>query len=130
MRRILRLHLLAGALIIFFCSFVSAQDAKNIGSESSTRSEQSNTSAQTSADEVFDLNIAERRITKANYKASTEVELGDESARGVNLRVGVAVGAGMIDVLLRGVSGRVRFRATLEPLLMRIRSHRATGTTQ
>ena len=112
MKHILRLHLLAGAIIILFATPVAAQDAR---------------SAQTNADEVFDLNIEERRITKINYIASTQVEIGDETRRGVNVRVGVEVRAGIIDVLLRNVTGRVRFRATLAPLLMRIRSHRGPG---
>jgi hypothetical protein len=71
-----------------------------------------------SADEDFELNIVERRITEDNFAASTEVEVGGGGAgRGLSLRVGVAVGAQSIDVLLRNVRGSVRFRGTLEPLL-------------
>ncbi|MDT7540120.1 MAG: hypothetical protein QOE33_24 [Acidobacteriota bacterium] len=68
------------------------------------------------ADEDFDLNILERRITEQNFFASTEISAGDESARGLALRVGVAVGAERIDVLLRNVQGHVRFRASLDAL--------------
>ena len=84
--------------------------------------------ADTSIDENFELNIDLRRITERDYQASTAVELGDANGRGVNLQVGVAVAASQIDVLLRNIRGRVRFRATLEPLLRRINSRRA-GTT-
>jgi hypothetical protein len=68
------------------------------------------------ADEDFDLNILERHITEQNFFASTELSAGDESARGLALRVGVAVGAERIDVLLRNVQGHVRFRASLDAL--------------
>jgi hypothetical protein len=45
----------------------------------------------TSAEEGFELNIAERRITVAeNYEASTAVEVGDDAARGLNLRARLA----------------------------------------
>lgn len=72
--------------------------------------------ARSDADEDFDLNITERRITEPEFFASTEVAAGDESARGLSLRVGVAVGAERIDVLLRNVQGHVRFRASLDAL--------------
>jgi hypothetical protein len=68
------------------------------------------------ADEDFDLNIVERRITEPDFFASTEVSAGEATARGLNLRVGVAVGAERIDVLLRNVRGHVRFRASLDAL--------------
>ena len=73
--------------------------------------------AGTSADEDFDLNIAERRISEPDFRAETAVEAGDEAARGLNLKVGVAVRAEQIDVLLRNVQGHVRFRANLDPVL-------------
>ena len=68
------------------------------------------------ADEDFDLNIVERRISEQDFFASTEVSAGAEAARGLALRVGVAVGAERIDVLLRNVRGHVRFRASLDAL--------------
>lgn len=71
----------------------------------------------TSADEDFDLNIAERHITEPDFHAETAVEAGGEAARGLNLKVGVAVRAEQIDVLLRNVHGHVRFRANLDPVL-------------
>jgi hypothetical protein len=65
----------------------------------------------------LDLNIAERRISEPDFHAETAVEAGDETARGLNLKVGVAVRAEQIDVLLRNVRGHVRFRANLDPVL-------------
>ena len=71
---------------------------------------------QKNIDENFELNITERRITERDFFASTAIELGEASARGLSLRVGVAVGASEIDVLLRNVRGNVRFRASLDAL--------------
>jgi hypothetical protein len=79
----------------------------------------------TNADETFDLNITERRITERDFAASTSVEVGEETARGLLLRVGVGVGADEIDVLLRNVRGHVRFRASLERVLERLNLRRA-----
>lgn len=79
----------------------------------------------TSANETFELNITERRITERDFAASTTVEVGEEAARGLFLRVGVAVGADEINVLLRNVRGRVNFRATLERVLERLSARRA-----
>jgi len=84
----------------------------------------SDTTERTQADETFELNIVERRITERDFAASTSVEAGEESARGLRLRVGVEVGASVIDVLLRNVRGSVRFRATLERVLERLNSRR------
>ena len=81
------------------------------------------------ADENFDLNIVERRITEPDFFASTEVSAGDEAARGLNLRVGVAVGAERIDVLLRNVRGHVRFRASLDALRRVLDARRAAQPT-
>jgi hypothetical protein len=84
----------------------------------------SDATERTQADETFELNIAERRITERDFAASTSVEAGEESARGLRLRVGVEVGASVIDVLLRNVRGSVRFRATLERVLERLNARR------
>jgi hypothetical protein len=80
----------------------------------------------TSADETFELNITERRITERNFEASTSVETGEGSPHGLMLRVGVAVRADEINVLLRNVRGRVRFRASLERVLERLNLRRTT----
>jgi hypothetical protein len=83
----------------------------------------------TTASEDFDLDIAERRITESDFEASTEVSTAGEGAgRGLDLRVGVMVRAGNIDVLLRNVRGRVRFRASLEPVLRLLNQRRAAPT--
>lgn len=84
----------------------------------------SGTAQRTEADENFELNIAERRITERDFAASTSVEAGEESARGLRLRVGVEVGASEIDLLLRNVRGSVRFRATLDRVLERLNARR------
>ncbi|HEV2765614.1 MAG TPA: hypothetical protein VGV38_21705 [Pyrinomonadaceae bacterium] len=76
--------------------------------------------SRTQADEEFELNISERRVTRERLEASTAVEVGDERTRGLDLRVGVALGASRIDALLRNVRGRVRFRASLAPVLERL----------
>ncbi len=83
------------------------------------------TPAGTDLDENFELNIDLRHITERDYEASTAVEIGDAEGRGVNLQIGVAVAASRIDVLLRNIRGRVRFRATLDPVLQRINARRA-----
>lgn len=87
------------------------------------------TESRTNADEDFELNIVERRINEENFEAATEVEVGGDAESGFNVRVGVGVGAESIDVLLRNVRGRVRFRATLEPLLRRFNLRRADEAT-
>ena len=71
----------------------------------------------TDIDEEFELNIAEERITETAFARSTQAEL---SAENVRLRVGVSVEAGSIEVTLRGVTGHVRFRASLERVRQRI----------
>ncbi|MET0623123.1 MAG: hypothetical protein ABW250_09110 [Pyrinomonadaceae bacterium] len=67
------------------------------------------------ADEDFELNIDVRRINERDFQAETAVEAGGDAA-GLRLKIGVALSAQDIDVLLRGVRGRVRFRASLAPL--------------
>ncbi|HEV3468908.1 MAG TPA: hypothetical protein VG148_06275 [Pyrinomonadaceae bacterium] len=70
-----------------------------------------------SADEDFVLDIVERRIVEQDFLASTEVATDGEDPRGLDLRVGAVVRASEIDVQLRNVRARVRFRASLGPLL-------------
>ena len=78
---------------------------------------------QTKVDETFDLNIAERRITKEDFAASTSVGT-EPGAEGLNLQIGVGLTADRIDVLLRNVRGQVRFRGTLQRVLDAIESRR------
>lgn len=79
---------------------------------------------QTEANEDFELNIDQKRITEHDFFASTSIMAGEEQAKGLRLFVGVAVGAQEIDVLLRNVRGHVRFRASLDPLLRVIDARR------
>ena len=111
-----------------FVSAVTAQTESN-NADRPARAQTVRGTAQSSvaADEDFEVNIGERHITEAEYEASVSVAVGEESARGLNLRVGVAVGASHIDVLLRNVRGRVRFRATLEQILRRLDERRTVG---
>ena len=104
--------------IIIGTSFVLAS-SQTTGSARASSTPQATADSQTRtiADETFELNIPERRITEREFSASTTVEVGEETAPGLFLRVGVAVGADEINVLLRNVRGSVRFRATLQRVL-------------
>lgn len=74
-----------------------------------------NAQDKTTADENFTLNIKDERITETNFERSTAVEVGDNT-NGVSVRVGVSVGAENITLTLRGITGNVRFRASLEKI--------------
>ena len=86
------------------------------------------TNTQGDVNEDFELNIDERRITERDFYASTAIEAGEESARGLYLRIGVGVGASEIDVLLRNVRGRVRFHGSLEALRRVLDARRPAAT--
>ena len=101
---------------------IDARGAPAAGSNPNAQTQEAGRRA--SADEDFELNIVERRITEESFSASTAVELGGEAGRGLSLRVGVAVGAERIDVLLRNVRGTVRFRASLEEVTRRLGADR------
>jgi hypothetical protein len=75
------------------------------------------------ADEDFVLDIDRRHINEGNYHAETAVEA--DGSRGLRVGVGVALRASDIDVLLTGVRGRVRFRASLAPVLRLLDARRA-----
>ena len=126
MRRTLLQAAVALFLISACASLVAAQESQGT---TPAASEQQNANAdpikRTQADENFELNITEKRITERDFAASTSVEAGEESAHGLRLRIGVELGASEIDVLLRNVRGSVRFRATLERVLDRINARRA-----
>ena len=77
------------------------------------------------AEEDFELNITERRFVEENFAASTAVEAVGAGDEPLSLRVGAAVGAERIDVLLRNVRGHVRFRGTLGPLARLVITRRA-----
>ncbi len=124
---------LASAFIIIIASSVIAASQTSGGAKTEApiapATTTSETQNRTSADENFELNIAERRITERGFAASTTVELGEETAHGLSLRVGVAVGADEINVLLRNVRGSVRFRATLNRVLERLNARSAPRAT-
>lgn len=123
---------LALALGLIAASFASgsSQTNGNVDPEpSGTLPAAAEPQNRTTANETFELNITERRITERNFAASTTVEIGEETARGLFLRVGVGVGADEINVLLRNVRGRVSFRATLERVLERLNARRTPDSS-
>ena len=93
-----------------------AQDARR------TTTAQAQPESPSSADEDFELNIDQRRINESDFHAETSVSTGD--ARGLQLKVGVALRASDIDVLLRNVRGHVRFRGSLDAVLRLLESRR------
>lgn len=130
-RKLLRLT--CAGLMLAGAGFASAAAAQTTATDADVRAPAQVAAGprqtRTAADEDFDLNIVERHITEANYEASVSVAVGEESTRGLNVRVGAAVGATQIDVLLRNVQGHVRFRATLEQILRRLNERRPGGAS-
>ncbi|HKR00745.1 MAG TPA: hypothetical protein VJT09_08725 [Pyrinomonadaceae bacterium] len=124
------LHLaLSFAVAVALYASVSAQTGGGANASAPVAQQpESGPANRTSANETFELNITERRITERDFAASTTVEVGEETARGLSLRVGVAVGADEINLLMRNVRGRVSFRATLERVIERLSARRAPGT--
>lgn len=126
------LNRLALVLIIIAASYAvgSSQTSGNLAAEAPVAPQTATeTVNRTTANETFELNITERRITERDFAASTTVEVGEETARGLLLRVGVSVGADEINVLLRNVRGRVSFRATLERVLQRLNARHPAPET-
>ncbi|HKP46749.1 MAG TPA: hypothetical protein VJT50_09125 [Pyrinomonadaceae bacterium] len=72
---------------------------------------------QTEADETFELNIAERHIQEKDFQASTALEIATGHQKDIRVQVGVSVRASSIDVTLRNVTGKVRFRGSLQTIL-------------
>ncbi len=82
---------------------------------------QSSNVPRTSADENFQLNITESRVTEINYERSTSVALfSDTNGSGINLRVGATATGAKIEITLLNVTGNVRFRASLDAIRKRI----------
>ena len=102
---------LTACVILAVAASAGAQER---AAESGAPRQSSQTTGAT-ADEDFELNIDVRRINEADFHAETSVET--DGTRGLRLRVGVALRASDIEVLLRNVRGHVRFRASLEPVL-------------
>lgn len=136
MNRVVRRIALTALVVTAFCIVVAAQESPPSPPRDATVSRNppaprvaptASPAAQNAGenvDENFELNIAERRITERDFYASTAIESGADGARGLSLRVGVAVGASEIDVLLRNVQGRVRFRGSLDALRRVLDAHR------
>lgn len=78
----------------------------------------------------YRLEVAERRITRTDHGVSLQLELGDESERGLFARARAVRETGRIDVLLRHVHGRIRCYGTIAPLLERLRGHRPRGSSR
>jgi hypothetical protein len=135
MYQTVRRRVSAALVIAFLCVVVAAQqqtprDASSISSTAQRATPPAISGAQNAGanvDENFELNITERRITERDFFASTAIETETDAARGLSLRVGVAVGASEIDVLLRNVRGSVRFRASLGALHRVLDAHRETN---
>lgn len=70
--------------------------------------------------DTIHLNITERRIDSGPYETSLQVGLDQP----LTLRVGVAVEAGHLTTILRGVRGDGRFHGDLSALDRVITSHR------
>jgi hypothetical protein len=68
-------------------------------------------------DETFELNITEKRRTEENFEASTSVGLATTDPQRIKIQVGVALHARAINVLLRNVTGTVRFRGSVQRIL-------------
>jgi hypothetical protein len=98
---------LAAAPLCVLCQTSQSKDIQEPPSEVSGK--------RTTADETFELKIDERSFTRVNFEASTSV--GTDSDAALNLQIGVALAARRIDVLLRNVQGRVRFRGNLDRVL-------------
>jgi len=114
--------LITTAFILFFAAHARAQTRPADAPPASAQGQRAESS---NADEDFELNIDQRRINESDFHAETAVSA--EGARGLQLNVGVALRASDIDVLLRNVRGRVRFRATLDPVLRLLDSRRVAA---
>ena len=124
----------AAALLLkstLVCAVLSAASAGSLAQTPPAESRapapaQPTQAAGTDADEEFDLNIDQRRISERDFHAETAVET--DGTRGLQLGVGVVLRATDIEVLLRNVRGHVRFRASLAPVLRLLDARRATPT--
>ena len=141
MNRVVRRIALAALYVAAFCLAVAAQEqpqptprgatsnnlpAPRVASPASPAAQNAGAA---NVNEDFELNIAERRITERDFYASTAIETEAGDANGLSLRVGVAVGASEIDVLLRNVRGSVRFRGSLDALRRILDARRTAATT-
>lgn len=119
------------AAFVLACSMAAPAAAQEPGTPSTPTPQQpaqetASEPAAVTADEDFELNITDRRITEERFEASVAVEIrtGQSEEQGLAVGVGARVGARRIDVRLRNVRGRVRFVASLEEVQEVIDSHR------
>ncbi len=105
----------------FFCiAILIAMFAPSVFTQTKTDTTVSPQTNQATADENFQLNITEERITETNFARSTDVRLANDNRGGLLLQIGVGVRGEKIDVLLRGIFGNVRFRGSLDAIKQRI----------
>ena len=69
------------------------------------------------ADDTFELKIVERRITENDFFAATSVGFVGHEGTNLSMNVGVEVRAEKIDVLMRNVTGTVRFRGSIQRIV-------------
>lgn len=117
---------LLAALFILVSAAASAAQTPAPAAPREQAAQPEEAATDTTADEDFELDIVSRRITEQDFLASTSVATDDSEPGGLDLRVGAAVRASDIDVQLRNVRGRVRFRASLEPVLRRLGPRRGS----
>ena len=108
------------ACVLFVAASAHASAQTRTGEANVTRPAET---ASAYADEEFDLNIEQRRVSEKEFHAETAVET--EGSSGLRLGVGVALRASDIEVLLRNVRGHVRFRGSLAPVLRLLEARRA-----
>ena len=118
-------YVTACALVVVASVHASAQTRPD-DAHAPAQSTQATQAASAHADEEFELNIEQRRISEKEFHAETAVET--EGSRGLRLGVGVALRASDIEVLLLGVRGHVRFRGNLAPVLRLLEARRGTST--
>lgn len=107
--------------VLFFpCSFLVA--AMIFAGNAAGQTRPDAPADQLSVDENFELNIGESREAEQFYKRSTSINIDTPN---LSVRVGAEVRAQRIDIMLRAVNGRVRFRASLESLQHLIERARA-----
>jgi len=112
----------AAALCLLFAAACASASAQTNAPAPAQPAQQSGPTA----DEDFELNIATRRIREGDFQAETAVEAG--GASGLRLKVGAALRASDIELLLTGVRGRVRFRGNLAPLLRLLDARRGPAS--
>lgn len=102
---------------LFFAVSLAAASLIFLSDARGQQQQNQNTTTSETADESFELNINDSRTTESDYRRATSVEINEAN---VSVGVGVSVRAQKIDLTLRGVTGTVRFRASLEAIRRRI----------